>query len=415
MIQIITIVWNSFKMALQELKVNKLRTFLSLFGITIGIFCIISVLATIDSLEGKIKGELKSFGSNTIYFDKWNYGNDQNYPWWKYIKRPEPKFEEMLFIKNKSSLAGNICFFASNNSNASYKDNELKNATIYSVTDGLNKIHDLTIGEGRYFGESDFERGTPVAVLGYEYATLLLGNANKAIGKTLTVGGKTVYIIGVLKQQGKSLMGGFDYEKAILLPYNYFASCYNIKYCNPFIMIQGKSNVPTASLQDELRGVIRQIRRLSPKAEDNFSLNDINEFGNVIGEFFGTVSFGGWLIAGLSLLVGAFGVANIMFVTVKERTSQIGLKKAIGAKKSTILTEFLLESAFLCIIGGLLGLLFVWLLAIAVSSTMPFAIVIAPKIVILALTICIVMGVLAGIVPASLAAKMDPVVAIRTK
>jgi putative ABC transport system permease protein len=160
---------------------------------------------------------------------------------------------------------------------------------------------------------------------------------------------------------------------------------------------------------------MRQLRKLGPKEEDDFALNDVNTFSEQVSGFFGTVNIGGWAIAGLSLIVGAFGVANIMFVTVRERTSQIGLKKAIGAKSSTILTEFLLESAFLCIVGGMIGLLFVWLLTLVASAVLPFAITIAPGIIILAFSICIVLGVLAGIIPASIAARMNPVEAIRSK
>ena len=180
-------------------------------------------------------------------------------------------------------------------------------------------------------------------------------------------------------------------------------------------MVKGRANVPSGALVDELEGVMRQIRRLSPKQEDNFALNDINFMTEAVSGFFGTVNIGGWAIAGLSLIVGAFGVANIMFVTVRERTSQIGLKKAIGAKSRTILLEFLLESAFLCIIGGFIGLLMVWGLAAILSTFLPFAIVISGKIILLAFSICVILGILSGIIPASIAARMNPVVAIRSK
>jgi putative ABC transport system permease protein len=402
-------------MAVQELKNNKLRSALSLLGISFGIFCIISILATVNSLEGKIHADLQSFGSNTIYLDKWQYGGGPDYPWWKYIKRPEPKYEEMVSIKQKSSLAKNVCLFAQNSSNASYGDNLLSNATMYCTTEDFNKIQDIQVDNGRYFSEMDFERGTAVAVIGYEYATMLLGNAEKAVGKTIHASGKALYIIGVIKKQGKSILDGFDYDKCILLPYRFFASTYNIKYCNPVIMVQGRDNISSVALADDLKGVMRQLHKLGPKVADDFAVNDINQLGEEISKVFGSVNLAGWFIAGLSLLVGGFGVANIMFVTVRERTSQIGLKKAIGAKKSTILTEFLLESAFLCIIGGALGLFFVWLITILISSSMPFPVFIAPSILILAVSICVIIGLLAGIIPASIAAKMDPVVAIRSK
>jgi putative ABC transport system permease protein len=415
MLKLFRILWNSFKMAVQELKNNKLRSALSLLGIAFGIFCIISILATVNSLEGKIHSDLQSFGNNTIYLDKWQYGGGPDYPWWKYIKRPEPKYEEMVFIKQKSSLAGNVCLFAENTANASYGDNILSNATIYCTTEDFNKIQDIEVDNGRYFSEMDFERGTAVAVIGYEYANMLLGNAEKAVGKTIHLNGKALYIIGVIKKQGKSILEGFEYDKCILVSYKFFASTYNVRYCNPKIMVQGKPNIASKDLAEDLRGVMRQLHRLSPKAEDDFAVNDINKLGEEISKVFGSINLAGWFIAGLSLLVGGFGVANIMFVTVRERTSQIGLKKAIGAKRSTILTEFLLESAFLCIIGGALGLLFVWLITLAISSVVPFPVFIAPSILILAVSICVIIGLLAGIIPASIAARMDPVVAIRSK
>jgi putative ABC transport system permease protein len=416
MLKLLSILWNSFRMALQELRVNKLRTFLSLFGITIGIFCIIGVLATVDSLERKVQNDIKSFGNNTIYIDKWNYGGGGGqYPWWKYIKRPAMKIEEMKFIKAKSQLASNAAMFVSNNVNLSYKDNILTNVNLYGVSDEFTSIQTIDIAYGRYLNESEFLRGTTTGIIGNMVAEELFENPEKAVGNMVSYNGKRVIVVGVIKKQGQSFVGGFDYDQSLIVPYRYFASVYNPDNSNPFIMVQGKAAVPSVALQDELVGIMRQARRLSPTEEDNFSCNDVAQFSEQVKGFFGQVSAGGWAIAGLSLIVGAFGVANIMFVTVRERTSQIGLKKALGAKKRTILTEFLIESAFLCIIGGLVGLGLVWILSLVLSTVLPFPIFIAPNIIILALSMCIILGIISGIIPASIAAKMDPVVAIRTK
>jgi putative ABC transport system permease protein len=403
-------------MALQELRVNKLRTFLSLFGITIGIFCIIGVLATVDSLEQKVQNDIKAFGNNTIYIDKWNYGGGNGqYPWWKYIKRPPMRIDEMRFIKVKSQLAANSAMFVSANVNLSYEDNILSNVNLYGVTEEFNIIQTIDIEAGRYLNESEFTRGTSTGIMGYQVAEELFTDPLRAVGKEISYNGRRLTIVGLIKKQGQSFVGGFDYDQCIIVPYQYFASVYNPDNSSPFIMVQGKPNVASVALQDELTGVMRQTRRLSPTEEDNFSCNDVAMFSEQVSGFFGQVSAGGWAIAGLSLIVGAFGVANIMFVTVRERTSQIGLKKAIGAKKRTILTEFLIESAFLCIIGGLFGLGLVWILSLVLSTVLPFPIFIAPNIIILALSMCIILGVISGIIPASIAAKMDPVVAIRTK
>jgi putative ABC transport system permease protein len=419
MLKLLSIVWNSFKMAMQELKVNKLRTFLSLFGITIGIFCIIGVLTTVNSLEYKVQSDISALGSNTIYIDKWEYGGGPDYPWWKYIKRPQPKFDEVKFIKEKSSLAEYVCYFNANGINLQYENDVLNGVSIYGVSEDFNKIQSFNIEYGRYLNESEFTRGNAVGIIGYTNAEDLFGKAEKALGKTVTFDGKKINIIGIIEKQGQSFLGGgFDYDRCIISSYRYFASIYNVinnDNFQPFIMVKGKDGVPTPALTDELRGIMRQTRKLSPRTDDDFALNDVNMFSQQVSSFFGTVNIGGWAIAGLSLIVGLFGVANIMFVTVRERTSQIGLKKAIGAKRSSILIEFLLESAFLCIIGGLIGLLLVWLLATILSSVLPFALIISPKIIALAFALCVILGVLSGIIPASIAARMNPVVAIRTK
>ncbi|MFM1756779.1 MAG: hypothetical protein RL621_1752, partial [Bacteroidota bacterium] len=414
-IKVLTILWNSFKMALQELKVNKLRTFLSLFGITIGIFCIIGVLATIDSLKGKIQNDLASFGNNTIYIDKWDYGGGPEYPWWKFMKRPSMKIEEMDIIKKKSNLAANMAFFTSTQATFTQEENVLKGVNIYGITNEYKAVQSFNIGVGRYFSEADFLRGGPLGVIGYKVAEELFGKAEKALGKTISYGGRRLMVIGIIEKQGTAIINGFDYDKSVLTTHQYFASIFNPDNSNPYIMVQAKPGVPSALLQQELTGVMRQIRKLSPTEEDNFTCNDVAQFKDQIDSVFGSINSGGWAIAGLSLIVGAFGVANIMFVTVRERTSQIGLKKAIGAKSSTILYEFLLESAFLCIIGGLVGLFLVWILTVALGSVLPFPLHIAPSIVFLALSICIILGVISGIIPASIAAKMNPVEAIRTK
>lgn len=419
MLRIAGIVWNSFKMSLQELANNKLRSALSLLGVAFGIFCIIGVLAAVDSMERKLQSDVKAFGSNTIYIDKWEYAGGPDYPWWKFVNRPSPTIDELKFIKKQSTLAENVAYFNQNISvTLAYGSNQLTGVNVYAVSEDFNKIQSFNIAYGRYINQSEFEHGNPVIVIGYKNAELLFGSAQKAEGKVLNMDGRHVQIVGVIEKQGNSLIGGFDYDQCIILSYQYFASVWdknNRDLVQPAILVNSKPNVPTTALIDELRGIMRQVRKLSPTTDDNFALNDVGTFSNQISSFFGSVDVGGWAIAGLSLIVGAFGVANIMFVTVRERTSQIGLKKAIGAKSITILTEFLLESAFLCVMGGLFGLLLVYLLTLALSTVLPFPVIIAPHIIILAFSICVVLGVVSGIIPARIAAKMNPVEAIRSK
>jgi len=252
-------------------------------------------------------------------------------------------------------------------------------------------------------------------VIGNEIAEKLYGNAEAAIGKELSTRGKKIVIIGVIKKQGKSMIGGWDFDQSIVIPYKYARNIMNELKADPVIMVQGKDNLSSKALKDDLTGTMRAINKLTPRQEENFALNDINDFSDAISSAFSGLNIGGWAIAALSLIVGMFGVANIMFVTVRERTSQIGLKKAVGAKRRDILTEFLLESAFLCIIGGLIGLTLVFILTQILTYALKFPVFISTGYMLLAIVICIIVGVLAGFIPALQAAKMDPVEAIRSK
>jgi putative ABC transport system permease protein len=410
------IIGSSFLMALQELWKNKLRTFLSLFGITIGIFCIIGVLATVNSLEQNIQNEVKSLGANTIYIDKWDYsaGGGPNYPWWKYVNRPVPKYQEMKYIKQGTANARFVAFGNSITDNVDYKGSRLQNVNIYSISDDFDDIQTFGIQIGRYISDADFSRGNNVAVIGNEIAEKLFSEAAYAPGKIIQIRGKQILVIGVIKKQGKQMIGGWEFDKSILLPYMFGRSIINELKADPVIMVQGNENVSSKALKDELAGTMRAIHKLSPTKEEDFALNDINDFSAAISSLFVNLNIGGWAIAALSLIVGMFGVANIMFVSVRERTSQIGLKKALGAKKRVILAEFLLESAFLCIIGGFIGLTLVFLLTKLLTLSLNFPVFISTSHMVMAIFICIAVGIIAGFIPARQAARMDPVEAIRS-
>ncbi|HYM94935.1 MAG TPA: ABC transporter permease [Chitinophagaceae bacterium] len=413
----IEIVFSSFKMALQELWKNKLRTFLSLFGITIGIFCIIGVLAVVNSLEQNIQNEVKALGTNTIYLDKWDYtaGGGPGYPWWKYVKRPVPKYDELKPIKERTPSAKYVAFKIQVNDNVESQNNVLSGVTIYGVSNEFQDIQPVDISFGRYISDADFEFGNTSFVIGNDVAEKLFGTAERAVGQAMTIRGKKGTVVGTFKKQGKTMIGGWDFDESVVTPYKFARTIMDERRADPLIMIQGQDNLSSKALKNDLTGSVRAIHKLSPTQDENFSLNDINDFSAAISQAFVSLNIGGWAIAALSLIVGMFGVANIMFVTVRERTGQIGLKKAIGAKKRVILTEFLLESAFLCIIGGLIGLTLVFILTKILSGLLNFPVFISSSNMIMAIVICIIVGIVAGFIPASQAARMDPVVAIRSK
>ena len=416
MLRTIEIVFSSLKMAIQELWKNKLRTFLSLFGITIGIFCIISVMATLGSLERNIQNEIKSFGTNTIYVDKWDYsqGGDGQYPWWKYIKRPVMKHEELDAIMARTPSAKNVAFKINRSSDVDYGGNVLKDVLLYGMSEKFNEIQTIDISYGRYISPMEFQQGSNAFVIGNEVAEQLFISAERAIGKVLTTKGKKGIIVGVIKKQGNQMIGGWQFDQCVIMPYRFARTIMDERRADPLILVQGKDNFTSVALKDDLKGAMRAVRKLSPTQEDNFSLNDVNDWSEAFSQAFSGINMGGAIIGGISLIVGLFGVANIMFVSVKERTSQIGLKKAIGAKSRIILIEFLLEAAFLCLIGGIIGLLMVFGLTKVLSSQFDFPVYISTSNMITAIGICFFVGILAGIIPATQAARMNPVVAIRS-
>jgi putative ABC transport system permease protein len=412
----LSIILSSFKMAVEEFRSNKLRTFLSLFGVTIGIFCIISVLSVVGSLEYAIQNDIKSLGTNTVYIDKWEYKGGEDYPWWKYVNRPEPRSREIEIIKQKVPSAQHVVFQSQTNDVVEFGNSLINNVSYYGVSDEFFGIQPVEISLGRTLQQRDFDQASNSVLIGITIATELFGKPENAVGKLVKLkNDKIVTVVGLIKKQGKSIMEMWNFDECIILPYNVLAEMVPEKYSNPKIIVQGKADMSMELLLDELTGAMRSLRKLKPSQEDNFSLNDIESFSKFISELSGNVNKGGWAIAALSLIVGMFGVANIMFVTVRERTSQIGLKKALGAKRSTILAEFLLESAFLCILGGLIGLLLVFILTKIFSAVIGFNLFISLDIMFLAVGICILVGILAGIIPASIASRMDPVVAIRSK
>jgi len=410
----LSILWNSLRLTFQELKVNKLRTALSLTGVAFGIFCIIGVLATVNSLERNIQNEVKSLGSNTIYIDKWDYSGGPDQPIWKFRARPVMAYEEAAMIRERSQLLEDISFLMQTGGNISHKDDMIQSASVYGIDEAQMTIQPVSFDVGRFFSSGEFSNGSNVCLIGYTNAEELFGTADRALGKQIDIKGKKATVVGVIKKEGKNFIG-WDYDNCVMLPYKFCRQIFDEKNSNPILIAKGKADVSTEALSDELRGIMRQVRRLSPTQEDNFSLNSVEAFSKAITGFFGTVNIIGAIIGVVSLIVGLFGIANIMFVTVKERTAVIGLKKAIGAKKNSILFEFLMEATILCLMGGAVGLFFVFILTKILSGPLNFPVYISVPMLIITVFVCLFVGILAGIFPASRAAKMDPVVAIRSK
>jgi putative ABC transport system permease protein len=410
------LIYESIIFALGALKENLLRTVLSLLGVTVGIFAIISVLALVDTLEKSIKTSFNFLGSDVIYVAKWPWLFVDDYPWWKYINRPNPSYEEYKSLEKRLTLQSAVSISAvRGNLTAKYKSNSVGGMSVIGVSYQHDKVSDVRIEYGRYFSLQEVEGGANVAIIGAVLAEDLFAGENP-IGKEIKVKEKVLRIIAVMKKQGANLMDTPSADNLCLIPFNYFMrNLANKKRVNPTIAVKGNPETDEGllELENELKGTMRGVRGLKPKQEDSFALNRPEMLSSFIDSLIGQLNIAGWFISGFSLLVGGFGIANIMFVSVKERTNLIGIQKSLGAKNFFILAQFLFEAIFLSAIGGIAGLLCASLLTFL--STDGFEIALKTSHIIQGLTISSFIGVLAGIIPAYVASRLDPVDAIRSK
>lgn len=400
--------------ALQALAVNKLRTILSLLGITIGIFAIITVFAVVDSLENNLRKSVQSLGNDVVFVEKWPWTFGPDYPWWKYMNRPVADYTELNTILKKCDGAQAAAFDVSANITVKYKSNTIENVTIICASHEFDKVRNFEIADGRYFTEVESNAGRPVAVIGDVLAKALFPN-QEPVGEYIKVNGAKVMVIGVFKKEGESILGGSP-DTQVLVPVQYARSLIDIRSDNldPQILVKAKPGVSNDELIDELMGIMRSIRKLKPREDENFALNQTSLISNQFDSLFDIVGVVGWVIGGFSILVGGFGIANIMFVSVKERTNIIGIQKSLGAKNSFILIQFIFESIFLCLIGGAIGILIVSGLLKAFEGNLPMEITLSQSNIILGITISILIGIVSGFVPAYSASQLDPVEAIRS-
>lgn len=412
----------SLILSLEELRSAKLRSFLSLLGITIGILCIISVRTAVNSLEMNIQNSLSSFGNDIIYVQKWPWIWTEEYPWWKYINRPGANRRELEQLNSQLTGAKATCimFFAGNSSVIS-GDRAAEGVAVNGVSYDYNKIKEMDFTEGRYFTPAENNNAQAVALIGANVAETLFEGLGNPIGKEIKIRGVKLTVIGVLKKEGDDLFG-FTLDNNVLVPFSFMSMFVDMHSGgnDPLIAVIPKAGVPVEELKYEIKGAMRSIRGLSPYQDDNFAVNQVSVFTEGIKSIFAIVNYAGLFIGFFSVIVGAFGIANIMFVAVKERTYIIGIKKAIGAKRIYILMEFLLESVVLCLIGGLTGLLVVvglfQVLQYVVTHVFEsdFKFYITATNVIIGISISVVVGILAGFIPALSAARMKPVDAIRS-
>lgn len=402
----------SFLFAWHEIAVNKVRTLLSLLGITIGIFSIIAVFTIFDSMESTIRSSINSLGNDVLFVQKWPWAMGGDYPWWKYMNRPEATPSDLKEIQRRSQASVASGYGAGVNETIKYREKSMENANIIMISEDYDKVMPMDIAEGRFISPLEFSSGRAVVVIGADIVTNLL-QTNEPIGKKIRIFGLNTEVIGVMKKEGNNIFGNSS-DNQLVVPVNFGRNHRDIRELQGMIVVKAKPGVSLDELRDELTGIMRAVRKLQPKAEDNFAINQTDIISKGFDQLFGVIALVGWVIGGFSLLVGGFGIANIMFVSVKERTRIIGIQKSLGAKKYFIMLQFLFEAVFLSLFGGVLGLFIVFILTFSVSHIFDMHLILTQGNILLGISVSAFIGFVSGFIPAWNASRLDPVEAMRS-
>jgi putative ABC transport system permease protein len=411
------------RVSLSAIQQNKLRSVLSVLGITIGIYCIVAVYALVHSLEMNINQQFTKYGTNVLFVQKWPWDEfGGNYPWWKYLSRPVSSPTEANFLESKLSKdrAANVAYNFDRQEKVAANGVTLEGTTVVCVSHGYLEIQNLSVETGRLFTLEESSGGQPVAILGSTIAQQLFGGGN-AVGSSIRIGNRVCRIIGVCAVEGTSIINNSRDER-VFLPLKMGVGMYSFRENdNAQVMVQAKAGVDLDDLAVDVTQLMRQYRKLKPGKEANFAVNKMTMITDAVSQLFTQIKNIGIVIGGFAMIVGCFGVANIMFVSVKERTKEIGIQKALGAPHLFIQFQFLLEAIWLCIIGGVIGMFFVWLTFLGLNAVLRetmgegFALVLSASDAQLGVWVSALVGVVAGFIPATQAARLNPVEAMRAK
>ena len=411
---------------MRDLLADKLRTTLSLAGVSIGIFSIVAVFTVVDSLKESVNEGFRKFGSDVVIVERVplepDFDRDGRQKLWQYESRPQIGWPEYLFLQENSAAAGNMAFSASFEMECAAGRESYDEGAFVAVDGDWRMLVQEKILHGRGFTSGELASGAAVTIIGSEVAQKLFADIADPVGRMITVRGVPLRVIGIFDSAGDNLVGMMDVDCVRLIPVRFAFRIADIT--SPAVKTRiiasphqagerSSDGISKEEFKSELRMLMRQYRRLRPVQEDDFALNELSFIAEQFRSVFGMVNTVGWVVGIFSLLVGGFGIVNIMYVSVEERTRIIGIKKALGARKRVITMQFLAEAATLSTLGGLAGIVLVWFATLLIPDTL-FPIYLSPSNVLKGIAIALVIGVVSGVAPARYAASLHPVEAINS-
>ncbi|NMD39125.1 MAG: ABC transporter permease [Christensenellaceae bacterium] len=411
---------------MRDLLADKLRTTLSLAGVSIGIFSIVAVFTVVDSLKESVNEGFRKFGSDVVIVERVplepDFDRDGRQKLWQYESRPQIGWPEYLFLQENSAAAGNMAFSASFEMECAAGRESYDEGAFVAVDGDWRMLVQEKILHGRGFTSGELASGAAVTIIGSEVAQKLFADIADPVGRMITVRGVPLRVIGIFDSAGDNLVGMMDVDCVGLIPVRFAFRIADIT--SPAVKTRiiasphqagerSSDGISKEEFKSELRMLMRQYRRLRPVQEDDFALNELSFVAEQFRSVFGMVNTVGWVVGIFSLLVGGFGIVNIMYVSVEERTRIIGIKKALGARKRVITMQFLAEAATLSTLGGLAGIVLVWFATLLIPDTL-FPIYLSPSNVLKGIAIALVIGVVSGVAPARYAASLHPVEAINS-
>lgn len=396
--------------AADAVRANKMRAALTTLGIVIGIVTVTLMATAIQGLRRSFTSSISMLGADVLYVERFGWFIDSHAEWMRQNRRREIDLAQFRELDRQVTMAQAMAPIVGTGGTVKHAKRSANSVRIIGTTDAFLLTGGISVADGRFLSAAEAQGGRPLCVLGSQTATNLFP-IGSALGERVHINGFPFEVIGVLEKQGE-FMGAFSLDNQVVIPITQFTELF---WRFPDITIQVKAGSVDRldDVREEVRGVLRKVRRLAPGQDDDFAINEQDQFLQTFNRVAAIIGAGGLFITGLSLFVGGIGIMNIMFVSVAERTKEIGIRKAIGAKRRTILAQFLVEAAMICLMGGLIGLAIAWPATWLLSKAMPATL--SWPVAGLALLVSALVGVLAGFLPAWRAARLDPVDALRSE